>query len=342
MQELMLQEAKSYLVRARTLRDALGIASSVPVELFPFAQGEHNANFSFCHPETGKRLLLRVNCASQLGLENQIEYEFNVLRELEVSGRTPRALFVDDSKSLLDKGVLVMEFCPGVYLDFENPKDLKEVAAILADLHCVKPAPHSSLLSPPDALMDLYEECERMFWVYRTSALADTFIVAMIESFFEAVQPYIGTTPCESDCWHILNTEANSTHFLLPEDGSPGYMVDWDKPIRGEAVRDVAYFMAPTTTIWDSDFIFDNAGREAFLKAYWHAVAGRFDPGCFEERLQAFTVMNCLRGITWCSMAWTRYHDPAYPLKNERTFKKLNTYLSPKFLTLLKRDYFHC
>ncbi len=46
-------------------------------------------------------------------LEHQIEYEAHALRLMEGSGRTPKVLYVDGSKKILEHGVLVMEYLPG-------------------------------------------------------------------------------------------------------------------------------------------------------------------------------------------------------------------------------------
>ncbi len=109
----------------------------------------------------------------------------------------------------------------------------------------------------------------------------------------------------------------------------------------GEATRDVAYFLAPTTTIWDSEFIFTADARDAFVESYWDAVAGRFPRDGFDGRFAAYTMANCLRGVTWSAQARVHYHDPAHPLKNEKTARKLDVYLSRDFLELLARDYYH-
>ena len=82
--------------------------------ILTISQGEYNINYSFTHPKTGKKLLLRVNCGSQMHLENQIGYECHALQLLEASGRTPKVLYVDGSRKFLDHGVLVMEYLLGV------------------------------------------------------------------------------------------------------------------------------------------------------------------------------------------------------------------------------------
>ena len=45
-------------------------------------EGEYNVNYSFRHPETGQRLVLRLNTGSQMHLEHQIESK--VLRHIHV------------------------------------------------------------------------------------------------------------------------------------------------------------------------------------------------------------------------------------------------------------------
>ena len=50
-------------------REALGLPEEQTEVYELLAQGEYNINYSFIHPVTGKRLLLRVNCGSQMHLE---------------------------------------------------------------------------------------------------------------------------------------------------------------------------------------------------------------------------------------------------------------------------------
>ena len=333
--------AKTYLQRSNSLREALGIAQVAQLEPCPLGQGEHNANFTFKHPESGEVLVLRINYASQMNLEHQIEYEASALRVLELSTRTPHLLFVDGSKRIVDHGVLVMEHRRGSHLDFDRPGDIDEAACILADIHAVVPdeAPLCPLIDPEDALCDLCEENRRMFEAYCASPLVDVALARRIEGFFSVAEP-LATRMQTPLGRHVLNTEAVPSHFLIPDDGTLGSMVDWEKPIIGDVARDVAYFTAPTTTIWDTDFLFDAAGRKAFVERYWRAVDGRFSRSGFDERFDTYLKMNCLRGMTWSMLAWTEYHDPARPLQNEKTREKLEVYLSESFIDLLARDIF--
>ena len=53
-------------------RSALGLPDEVTEEYSLLAQGEYNRNYLFTHPVTGRKLVLRVNCGSQMHLEHQI------------------------------------------------------------------------------------------------------------------------------------------------------------------------------------------------------------------------------------------------------------------------------
>ena len=71
------------------------------------AAGEYNENYLVRNGD-GLAYVFRINHGSQLGLDRQIEYEFNVLRAVAPSGVTPAPLFVDPEPSGLPGGVLLM------------------------------------------------------------------------------------------------------------------------------------------------------------------------------------------------------------------------------------------
>ena len=328
--------ATLYLRENAALLDALEIdpADAEALSATPLKQGEHNANFTFAHPRTGQKLVLRVNYISQLGLEDQIGYEYEALRFLQPSNCTPRPRYVDRSKQLHGHGVLVMDFHEGRYPVFKSAEDMARVAAMLANVHAVPVGPDCPLLRPGDPLRAQFEECAGYFAVYRSSALADPSACVAIDHMMALTERALNTPFDPADACHVQNTEAVSDHFLLSEGGSADCMVDWEKPIVGEVAQDVAYFLSPTTTIWTSGekHVFSASEREAFVDAYWSAVDGRFDRGRFEHRFDAYVKTNCMRGITWSANAWVEYHDPARPLKNPETFELLKTYLSSDFL----------
>ena len=104
-------ELISSFIRNPEYRKAVALPDEITENYSLLAQGEYNINYIFAHPETMRKLILRVNTGSQMHLDRQIEYEAHALKLLSVSGRTPRVYYVDGSRRLSDHGILVMGTC---------------------------------------------------------------------------------------------------------------------------------------------------------------------------------------------------------------------------------------
>lgn len=122
--------------------------------------------------------------------------------------------------------------------------------------------------------------------------------------------------------------------------GKDNYLVDWEKPLYGDPVQDLGHFLAPTTTFWKTDVILTEEEIADFTRKYIQAVNGRFDVSGIEERLNIFIPITCLRGITWCAMAWVEYQESGRLIRNEETFKKMEDYLNQDFLDMIEERYY--
>ncbi|MBQ8470291.1 MAG: aminoglycoside phosphotransferase family protein [Clostridia bacterium] len=315
-------------------REALALPPQQTEVYEPLAQGEYNKNFVFTHPVTGKRLVFRVNYGSQMHLSDQIGYEAAALKQLEPSGRTPKVWYVDGSLTDLDHGVLVMDWLPGRALDYERPEELAEAAAILADIHCVPVTKPEELIAPENSLRAILEECEAMVKVYMDSPLAPESKKQKIRTLLDLAWEKENDLQGKPFQRCIINTELNNTNFLMDREGRSS-LVDWEKPLYGDPAQDLGHFLAPTTTFWKTDIIFSKEQIDGVLEAYIAAVEKQETPidlSGIRERTENFLQVTCLRGITWCAMAWVEYQDPERALTNESTRKKLDQYLEDSFL----------
>ena len=75
----------------------------------------------------------------------------------------------------------------------------------------------------------------------------------------------------------------------------------------------------------------------AFVEIYFEDVNCRFPVIDLWERTNTYMTVTCLRGITWCAMAWVEYQQPGRELVNESTWRKLEAYLTDEFLGKMKR-----
>ena len=119
---------------------------------------------------------------------------------------------------------------------------------------------------------------------------------------------------------------------MIGGEGKPNYLIDWEKPLFGDPAQDLGHFLAPTTTFWKTDVILREEEIENFLNEYLKCVGARFDITGLKERTKIFMEITCLRGITWCAMAWVQYQQPDKLIINESTYRKLEDYLSDGFL----------
>ena len=315
-------------------RQALCLPADITEEYVMLAQGEYNRNYLFTHPLSGKQLLFRVNFGSQMHLDDQIEYEYRALKLLERSGRTPKPLYVDGSLKHIPYGVMVMEYLPGHALDYRAENVC--AAQCLADIHSVSVPEDTHLIAPPNQLRAILEECGEMFAKYENSLLADRQKAAKIREMLDKVWEKADSLdkPAYRCC---INTELNSTNFLINGEGKDNYLIDWEKPLYGEPAQDLGHFLAPTTTFWKTDVILDEKEMRAFVEKYIEEVNGRFPVNDLWERTNTYMTVTCLRGITWCAMAWVEYQQPGRELVNESTWRKLEAYLTDEFLGKMKR-----
>lgn len=311
-------------------RDALGLPARQTEEYRLLAQGEYNRNYLFCHPVTKKMLVLRVNCGSQMHLADQIGYEYDTLLLLKDSGRTPVPYYVDGSLEKIGHGVMVMEFLPGRGMDYRT--DLACGAECLADIHSIPVGPDSHFIRPDDPLKAILLECEEMVSTYMESELGDDKTKKKIRKLLDMGWRRWEQEPSGHGYECCINTELNSTNFLINGPGKANYLIDWEKPIYGDPAQDLGHFLAPTTTLWKTDVILTPEEMEGFLDDYIRQVDGRFDTGGLKERTYIYIPITCLRGITWCAMAWVEYQQPGRLLMNQSTFQKLEAYLEDGFL----------
>jgi aminoglycoside phosphotransferase (APT) family kinase protein len=272
-------------------------------------------------------------------LEDQIEYEFNALKLLHKTGRTPEPYYVDGSKSILPYGVLVMEYIQGSPLDYN--KDLRKAAAIFADIHSCDTIGADFLIKPEDPADAILDECKAMTSVFFNSLMADKDKKDRLRRFVDSVESKLLTGTKVKHSNSIVNTEVNSGNFLINDDIKKCYLIDWEKPVISEAAQDLAHFIAPTTTYWKTDCILDEDSKQEFIKEYCDFSNGSFDIEYMNDRINAFMPVTCLRGLSWCAMAWVEYNQLDRPISNEYTYNKICSYLKDDFLNMLERRYFN-
>lgn len=282
--------------------------------------GEYNINFTFDDGDLKK--VLRINMKSQMNLENQIEYEYETLQLLKDSGVTPKPYDLVTQTNLLSYKYLTMEFLKGSPLNYKT--DMYIAAYLLSKVHNT-PYGDNNLINATNPFQLMFDECKQMAGEYLAWEKVDKKVSNYIKTFLEKCQTLI---PEEYDIANpcIINTELNSGNFLIGEGKEDSYVIDWEKALIGECEQDLAHFLAPTTTFWKTDIILSENEINEFLEEYGNYR--NFD----RKRFERYLIFNCLRGVTWCSMAFRQYSENDKMLMDDTTFKKIASYIELEFL----------
>ncbi|CCU80160.1 Choline kinase [Halanaerobium saccharolyticum subsp. saccharolyticum DSM 6643] len=327
------KKLKAY-ISERDFMQATGISRRAKLEFL--AQGEYNINYLINDGE--EKYVLRVNLGSQMHLDDQIGYEFSALQTLAPSGVTPRPFYLDNSKEKINYGLLVMEYLPGRHLEYR--KDLKDAAKVFAKIHKLDSSKAERLIKEEKPLTAIWNECETLLNKYLNSEIAvpeiKKFLIKMksdLEQKKEKEAELMDLFPTA-----IVNTEVNSNNFIINDKYNLAYLVDWEKPLITTPLQDLSHFMVPTTTLWKTNFIFNQGEEEEFLHHYLKERGMDSKYHEVKSALKIFNQFSAMRGISWSAMAWVEYQSNDREIKNQDTFETMDSYLKIDFLEMLFPD----
>jgi len=336
-QQELLSLARDYVAES-DLSYLPGWNAAVRKAVLPLAQGEYNVNFVL--KQGSLRWVLRVNMASQIDREDQIEYEYQTLDLLQSTGVTPVPYAVERERSPFPRGCLWMEYLRGRPLDYQ--RDLEAAAKLFGRLHSVSAAFGENHLVVEEAPLSMtVAECRRLLAAYWESGLADLSIGSYLRDVLDwgeeakASERYLVEDPWPC----VINTEVNSGNFICEPNSGTLHLIDWEKALWGDPSQDLSHFCAPTTTLWKTDVRLSVQQRRAFLDSYKRAIPDAHLRATIEERVVLRDPFNRLRGVSWTAMAWVKYQTGEQPVRNPDTFRKMESYLDLGFLRGLFDEY---
>ena len=284
------------------------------------AAGEYNENY-LVHGRSGK-YVFRINHGSQLGLDDQIEYEFNVLKAVEPSGVTPKVFFVDVNAGEFGKGVLLMEYLTGRALEYT--KDIQKAAEVFAGIHGLPAA--DGLIVQSNPVEAIAEESYGLINRFTDHPLIreKVHLLRYHEKILTLSDNTRGYFTNEELC--IVNTEVNSRNFIVQPEKT--YLVDWEKAVVSYRYQDLGHFVVPTTTLWKSNYVYSEEEKLRFIQYYAQNLDLGLDIRELFEKTKILERTILLRAISWCFMAYYEYTRQDRTLRNEDTFAKIRDYLN--------------
>ena len=291
-----------------------------PINTVSFlAAGEYNENY-LVRSNTDS-YVFRINHGSQLGLDNQIEYEFMVLKAVEPSLVTPKAHHFRAAPNTLNAGVLLMDYMAG--RKFEYQIDWQKAAIVFANIHLLQA--NADLIVQANPVQDIAQESFRLINAFDNHPLKHQKRI-LLEYFAKitAMAPKAQAL-FSNECMCVVNTEVNSGNFIVERDRA--FLVDWEKAVISNRYQDLGHFLVSTTTLWKSDYRFSEVEKRQFLSMYRDAA--HIDIGLDElyEKTRLLEKTILLRAMSWCYMAYYEYTNTQRQLSNVDTFSKIKKYM---------------
>ena len=283
------------------------------------AAGEYNENYLV----SGKlgAYVFRINHGTQLGLANQVEYEFTALQAVFSSGVTPRPLYYSLDAGGLGQGVLLMQYLPGRPLDYA--RDLNIAADIFARVHALPPDPR--LIVQADPVAAIAAEALSLIGRYNGDQYRE--VRQLLLKYHDEIVNLASTSPTffRGDPLCMVNTEVNSGNFLIHPERS--CLIDWEKAVVSCRYQDLAHFLVPTTTLWKTDCRVSAEDKKAFLTSYRQALGLPLPLSELTQKTAFMERVILLRALSWCYMAYHEYTSKSRALTCDVTFKKIVSYL---------------
>ena len=291
-----------------------------PTRVRFLAAGEYNENYLV--DSSGELTVFRINHGTQLGLQDQIGYEYEVLQQVAPSGVTPIPLELCRSHPMVPRGALLMSYLPGRALDYRD--DLAGAAECFARIHRIPyDASAGPLIVQENPVEAIVAECRGLLGRCARHPLPEH--GEKIRAYLERIDALAAAASFGNEPFCIVNTEVNSGNFLV--DNGIVRLVDWEKAVASYRYQDLGHFLVPTTTLWKSDFRFDAAGRRRFLSLYHEATEPEATLDEIDERTGVLQRTILLRAFSWVYMAYAEYTRGDRALTNEDTFRTIRRYL---------------
>ncbi|MEE8441205.1 MAG: aminoglycoside phosphotransferase family protein [Spirochaetia bacterium] len=287
------------------------------------AAGEYNENY-WIRANQGE-FVFRINHGTQLGLEDQSSYEFDVLGAVYPSGATPQPLKLQPSDPFFPRGAMLIEYIPGIRFDYE--RDWAAAARLFASIHRLPAS--GRLIRQATPVADIVAESVELLDRHSPHPLADT--GDLIRDYATDIAEVAGSADLDmqDEQLCIVNTEVNSGNFISPSRAPDGRLklVDWEKAVVSYRYQDLGHFLVPTTTLWKTEFRFSAELRRAFLEEYQAAIHPAVSLDDLDRRTAVLERTIVLRALSWCYMAYVEYTNNDRPLRSAGTFERINLYL---------------
>lgn len=242
----------------------LGFNSVKNVSVKEINRGGYNINYLV--NIDNHKFVFRFNIDTYLDVENQTEYENEVLRYLEKFDVAPKVFFIDISKSFFEYDLLVEEFIENQSLQFGNDF-LENFGKLVKKLHSI-PLPQSGLLiKNSNPLTDQWNFIKGKIDFIKSGNFNEKFL-KFINQYIAKVDKYVSnfSNLFESKDICLNHRDLVIENVLQTSDGLK--LIDWQAIMADDASYDLTFFTCDIVIEWNLGRPLTDKEKEIFLNSY--------------------------------------------------------------------------
>jgi thiamine kinase-like enzyme len=296
----MIETIKKYIQQEEVLAK-LGIADASDVAVSVLGRGK----FNLMHlvEAGGKRFVLRMNTYAPHEKTGKTCMEYEVLKSIEGTGIGPKVFLVDDSRSLFEGSVMVLEYIEGDVLDVEGITDdvLRLVAGKYAELHKITFDKHGGFPPEKDSVFLLGDELEEYYTLHRLRELRKDPDAGPVLHAFDGVLNLVRQKLHERDekfgkvkRFSLLKGDNKTSNIIVK--GEEVRFIDWEFAKVGINIMDLVNFVSFARL--------DEPQKKVFLDAY----AGACGQEVADEDFHVFALRDFVLRTIWTLNKVSEHH----------------------------------
>lgn len=242
----------------------LGLNQANNILIKEINRGGYNINYLVNFDN--HKFLFRLNLDKYIDVDNQIEYEYQVLKYLEGKDIGPRPYFIDTSKEDLEHDLLVEEFIKNKPLKFGS-KFLKDLGKLVRKLHLVPLPKNDFLIKNSNPLVDQWNFIKKKIDFIESTKFNQKFL-SFIDPYIPKIDRYVFSHselfPTKEIC--INHRDMVIENVLQTNKGLR--FIDWQAAMIDDPSYDLTLFFCDIMIEWNLGRGLTDKEKQIFLDGY--------------------------------------------------------------------------
>ena len=212
------------------------------------------------------KFVFRFNIDKYLDVENQTEYENEILKYLEKFDIAPKVYFIDTSKNFFEYDLLVEEFIENDKLQFGDDF-LENFGKLVKELHSVPLPQNSLLIKNSKPLIDQWNFIKGKVDFIKSGNFNKIFLL-FINPYISKVDKYVSnfSNLFESKDVCLNHRDLVIENVLQTDKGLK--LIDWQAIMADDSSYDLEFFTCDIVIEWNLGRPLTNEEKQIFLNSY--------------------------------------------------------------------------